>query len=33
MEILRLEEYELGPQKGTGHAGRAALDLVARKPR
>ncbi len=33
LEILRLEEYELELQEGTGHAGRAALiDLVARKP-
>ncbi len=31
MEILRLEEYELELQEGSGHTGRAALiDLVAR---
>jgi cyclopropane fatty-acyl-phospholipid synthase-like methyltransferase len=33
MEILRLQDYELELQEGSGHAGRAALiDLVARKP-
>lgn len=33
MEILRLDEYELELQEGSGHAGQAALiDLVARKP-
>jgi SAM-dependent methyltransferase len=33
MEIVRLEDYELELQEGSGHSGRAALiDLVARKP-
>lgn len=33
MEILRLEDYELELQEGSGHAGHAAvIDLVARKP-